>query len=1188
MRVSKVKYLNEFEKCGEIMVAVKDNKFAMVCSFCLDTFAQLQSFMRHLQMQHNDKLRFPRELDIYAVEELLSQTANSSAIEFVEENNTNPIKCFEVTEVRTDEKENNLGNLSILKALEDCDVSVNLLENMDITISDAGNGEDSNLLSNTLLKEIEADWKESLTNKIDINGTSDVLDEPVNTANNNNKISSPKDLKNLLVALDGLEDVDTLLESLEDGVLNLSKKPRDSKKTHKDFKVNGKQEFLKCLKQLEIDLDMDINSVNEKHDSLTNLPPHKLGADKDTIEKNTSIKDQNVPVKRTLNNLPTTKSNQTFEYKIEDLMAMIDEDTTKKEKDFSLTQAKENSFYDVERVSSHDLSKDLNFIRNCSEDSVSSVINQSSLSVALNEDLNKALTDALGDEDENLIDPQHDETLNQELLNLLHQELNEEENQCASNPLNEAAKTTDNKNVSLKAEEICSENTFQKQGPSEVSGGISQNQPCVKFKSEPCFKTKYQKTNLKANKILNFKVNVIAKPKDQQVLRANKQSLKNETVAKIIKGNHEVFREQKLYPSITNRPQTPQNIQNYNGEGKTPVKINKENKAPLLNASNTKGDNFMPNTDFINTRRGERTPLKTEEMFSKQSPKTQEKQESFQLKSASKTKILEMLKNLNELETDGTLSKLHPLTNKKDLNIQEATIIPTNVQKMLQTSKTLVYKCSPKTQQSQDLNPQTNSNQQEKKKPKIVKQNTPQSREVLKKSPQLLDKEMYIINEQNISHKKPIITPSSQISKSRENIKLNSPIETSPKTPFFNNNKNLEVKIIRKPIPIDNKIQSNNTSPVTPTKETSILVNNSLKPSLTTPQTLKKLSIKLPKFTPDKLMQRGQIKSSKVKSPETNLNKILGEFKFPDGLTLTKIARKSENATQSQANEIVETPVKIGYCKQNFSETSLATKTNDLFGKLTTKTKSIGSKIRERKPSIDILPSTTEPIKTPHHSNLNSKSYAVNRTARKKEVLQRMRYIKKQIFKSIGNGDNCSVTKVIKTKSPPIKQNQRNKPQIENVEVLPPIDTLKLTTLIDSSNNLNSTTSTSPKNLNDDQKQAKKSLENSKPLSPINDDEKLLKKSLKRTASSPLLPEPNPAKQPYSVANKKRKVIDHSPSTPNELPKKSSPKTNSKSPPKQSNDTETKTNNLDATQLDLSESMVNFLQVNSSFVNFKY
>ena len=1229
MRVLKEKYLNEYQKCGEIMVAVKENKFAMACSFCSDTFTQLQSFMRHLQLQHNDKLPFNREVEVYAVEELLSQTIASCTTEqgnekvlLQDEDNTSWLKDMKWLEegvihnslkqdIEVSESDNGLENISILKALEDCDISPNFLEDMNTTLSDIGDEEENGIISKTLLREIQADWNkshnttENLTNKICCTGksltneTKDIGKDhmPPEKAKDYNKRASVEGIKNLLQGLDGLEDVDFLLENLEDSTLkaedslNSSKNLLRKQECSKDF---CKQDFPYHLKHLEVDIDKAINLGSRKQDSETKIPLQTSAA---VLEPRIASKNSS-PIKRIINKLPKIPANQTFEYKIKDLESMLNEDTTDKDKELSFIIANEYEVKNNEKflnaealtldLSVENLNQEPNVQKNSKNEFKKEFCHdlcehsklqylEESLKDALNENLTKALVDALSDEDNDLLNMQSesksDETLNEKLINLLNRELNEAEDQTLLKPSEVIC--TDKNEILEEHNTIADSPRTKESNPAKIS------EKANILTSDSSIQTKYQKTNLKAKHILNGRFNPLAQTSVQRtVLTANNRILNDKqqncitaAIPKVIKGDHAAFSNQILHEMITNKPQTPQNSQNPSKQGNISNKANKENSSSLLNTDKIKKEKLIPHTNFINTQRGERTPLKAEQIFLKQSPKTQDKREALQAnRTTPKRNAYEVQENLNDHEGIILQNQFQKtLQNfQTNLNAQEAKLLQIKCQKLPQTQD--IYKASPKTQQSNDLN-----SKEELIIPQTKRQRTPHEQNC-KQSPQLHEK--CILNEQDRPSVKRQRTPPNPITKNQEKkALLNSKTDRSPKTTLASNRK-FEIKIIKKPSPVENKMQFNNKrSPLTPpneaVNESNVSLCNSLSIPLTTPQRIKNLSIKLPRFTPEKLIQRSQTKETKSlnrsllttsieNSKETDMNSILSEFKLPEGITITKMTSKDAGTIQSQNQDIVETPVKMGYCKQNFFESSLQAKPTDFIGQSDIKPKSIADKLRQRKVSLDVLTTNSETTKTPHHSNLDYKSYAVNRTARKKEVLQRMRNIKKQIFKSIGS-DSCTITKVSKAKSSPTKHQQRNKIQIENVQVLPTLpEATRLTYLINSSTDLSATSS---KNVNDDQKQANRSLENPQIYSPINDDEKLFKKSLKRAASSPLLNVENLAKRSNSAGVRSQQ--------------KRSKESISKPPQKQQQTRKTKRNNFDTTQLDLAECMENFLQVNS-------
>lgn len=162
---------SDYQKCGEIMVATT-GMFVMKCLHCPcnNIFKRLQSFMRHVHQQHSDKIKFQSnaasDLMVFAVEELVNRTlcdvdeseesgvaeddmkwsededdeeiVNNRAMKFrslFQKGKQSNDKDIAGTQGRNKiNKKPALANMSILNALEDCDVSMNFVENLDATI----------------------------------------------------------------------------------------------------------------------------------------------------------------------------------------------------------------------------------------------------------------------------------------------------------------------------------------------------------------------------------------------------------------------------------------------------------------------------------------------------------------------------------------------------------------------------------------------------------------------------------------------------------------------------------------------------------------------------------------------------------------------------------------------------------------------------------------------------------------------------------------------------------------------------------------------------------------------------------------------------------------------------------------------------------------------------------------------
>ncbi|XP_051861349.1 protein teflon [Drosophila albomicans] len=61
-----------FEKCGDVVVSRKENIVGLSCQFCYDIFNSVIEFLHHLQKMHCDILEFPREHNVYTMDEIMS------------------------------------------------------------------------------------------------------------------------------------------------------------------------------------------------------------------------------------------------------------------------------------------------------------------------------------------------------------------------------------------------------------------------------------------------------------------------------------------------------------------------------------------------------------------------------------------------------------------------------------------------------------------------------------------------------------------------------------------------------------------------------------------------------------------------------------------------------------------------------------------------------------------------------------------------------------------------------------------------------------------------------------------------------------------------------------------------------------------------------------------------------------
>lgn len=71
----------DIEKCGDVVVSVKDNMIGMFCQFCCDIFTNINQFLHHLQLMHNDKLRFTKAHNLYNIEELICPSDQEENVE---------------------------------------------------------------------------------------------------------------------------------------------------------------------------------------------------------------------------------------------------------------------------------------------------------------------------------------------------------------------------------------------------------------------------------------------------------------------------------------------------------------------------------------------------------------------------------------------------------------------------------------------------------------------------------------------------------------------------------------------------------------------------------------------------------------------------------------------------------------------------------------------------------------------------------------------------------------------------------------------------------------------------------------------------------------------------------------------------------------------------------------------------
>ncbi|XP_075165874.1 teflon [Haematobia irritans] len=313
---------NEFQDVGKVMVAT-NGIFAIKCIHCKNnnnTFTRWQCFMRHVHQLHGDQIKFQANADlmVYSVEELVNRTTcevyeseesgvaeddlkssdEDDADDDIIERRSKAFKSMlsqghgkgrPSSDKSHSKKVGALANMSILNALEDCDISLNLVENLDKTLvndSDSKENEESvekskpkeneedhhmdkegdeSCMDTTLLKRIalecgldgteEANTKECYdvtheenkkqvenlsndeTSDQNVTLTEDNKVETLNTLSNSNKCQG---LKNLLSGLEDLEDVDDLLDNIDDSVMhekdenNLILDTHDTTENHKD------------------------------------------------------------------------------------------------------------------------------------------------------------------------------------------------------------------------------------------------------------------------------------------------------------------------------------------------------------------------------------------------------------------------------------------------------------------------------------------------------------------------------------------------------------------------------------------------------------------------------------------------------------------------------------------------------------------------------------------------------------------------------------------------------------------------------------------------------------------------------------------------------------------------------------------------------------------------------------------
>ncbi|XP_073846377.1 uncharacterized protein [Musca autumnalis] len=452
-----------------------------------------------------------------------------------------------------------------------------------------------------------------------------------------------------------------------------------------------------------------------------------------------------------------------------------------------------------------------------------------------------------------------------------------------------------------------------------------------------------------------------------------------------------------------------------------------QQRGPLVSTSQIKKEKITPARSFVNIDRGDRTPMKVEDLFTKQSPKTQEKSEEKQNKS------------LTPKTPEFNTNKKSPSQCK--MNLVKANLIKTPTT----TAQTNAMTLSP-------------------------------------------------------SMRAPSISPTS----TKDSLDVQTPQKT----------RNLSVKIMR----------------------------------CTSAQKSDQLQFKTPssqKYQKSPSVSPQSVKQSPNESPKNLPN--LNTFKLPKGITITKVP-----AVANACADIEITPSRSSYCKQNFTEKSLQEQQQQESVNILTQNKekevstesliksmpssitvtktdteaaptSLASRLRARQASIDIV-TNRSPANKNH--NLDYKSYAVIRSARKKEVLQRMRTIKKQIFKSIGNE---VIGQHLRTKSPLIKKSRRSKIQIENVQILPNIKDEVLTPMLNKqnispqvpTNHLATTTQPSPKtSMINFEKSLTPTTANKSPMtSPKRNEEELL-------------PNPTPATPKQEGVNTLNNITPQSPTSP--------------------------------------------------------
>ncbi|XP_075169596.1 uncharacterized protein LOC142241690 [Haematobia irritans] len=1174
----------EFRSIGEVLVAT-DGIFAIKCKSCKNTTYRWQTFMRHVHQFHGNEIKFQTNANfmVYSVEELVSlkdtceidESEESGVAEddlkwsddeddiverqsmafrsmldqgigkgrYANAKNDN----YDVEKI----KSVTLANMSILNAFEDCDVSLNFVENLDETLVDETKsnedgqnnqrnghllsneikenrdhvGEDGNdsFMNSTLLKQIELecdlDEQEHTIPKdenhvgnasIEKNFDQNVSRSEANKEQSSNNVSKSNKcggLKSLLGGLDDLGNVDDLLESIDDSVVIPNEKndlisdilefdgdQRQPKKTSIDTLITKDMiEISKSPKgksmmalQLMADLDLDdldignclegISMVEEKNattkckESLP-LPKSNTIFDNEILMMSTKrcktssgnqvndgmVKKRKLGETRTFEEAINEDNTSTLVYtnmetdlpetddisnsleilltkdlvNEEDLDMLIhqletstpctdDENILNKtfmEETFSENESKKEGYPVnianlIEMEVSDDMRKSVS-----AEDNENMAITGTLLGpMSINKETTKHGANVNEKEQEHFIDPQQDNTNERmeeetEIPTVFDHLVdgvsthNEARNQRANeNDIRESANKEEQhqkcleekvENTKMKMEqenEIPTDEESHKGHKSSETDEDFENLLNDDLSNALKMALGEEDIGLLKREVENPKGNYFTTDIQHIEIEVSpKQKNKTKNSRKVKKLSPQKSNEEEK-STINRRPallKETKNIQcpgeklsrhkfndspkrqlsslkpreqkeNVSLDLKTPSSRKEQHKTPQKSLSKIKKEKLTPARCFIETNRGDRTPLKVEELFLKQSPKIQEKFDK----------------------------KLKPET-------------PADKVK----KPVMVFKQSPKTQEKS-----TGKRQ----------------------SPRTLEKSWGKRNASNTLTPRTPEEKYSKISPSKCKVDL------------------VKAKLIKTP----KKVGATET--VAAEKST---VNNV---SFVTPHKIRNLSIKLVRCSPFPTGEKNGHKSHDIqtspkqfKIPETK--KKLHDSSSPkksslplqiDNLHVTKNSKMSKDIKLSNLPNIASYPVmaQVGLLENSKSipPSSIATtKTNSTL---------VFSRFKERQATIGIPKTRLKGIvKTPLNKVgfLNHKRYTLNRSARKKEVLQRMRHIKKQIFKSIGS-DILGQTSALK--SPIANKTKKAKIQIENIQILPNVKDEILTPLLNSQN----------------------------------------------------------------------------------------------------------------------------------------